>query len=284
MPTLTVIIPTRNRHALLREAIHSCFADLPTGVEVMVSDNASTDATPEVAKEFSGLRYVRRERLLPMAEHWNQCVAECTSSFIKVLCDDDWVLPGALKRELSYLEADLSLAAVASARWETNPQKERLTRKGPARDFILRGEPLFARMLVEENLLGPPSAVMFQREKFRGFPASYEYAADWAAWILLAEKGDPVQFLAEPGCGFRLHDSNLTNHHVEEGTDFVEVMALRRECLRRMPGAMPFAARVYYGWIFGYRVFRRVLRLLKMKKSPGPFLARALTEGRPPLS
>ena len=156
MHILTVIIPTRNRHALLREAIQSCFADLPKGVEVMVSDNASNDSTPSITKDFPGLRYVRREKLLPMAEHWNRCVAECTSPFVKVLCDDDWILPGALKRELVFLEADPSLAAVASARWETNPQKEKVARKGPSRNFVLRGEPLFARMLVEENLLGPP--------------------------------------------------------------------------------------------------------------------------------
>jgi glycosyltransferase involved in cell wall biosynthesis len=283
MHTLTVIIPTRNRHALLREAIHSCLADLPSGVEVMVSDNASTDATPTVAKEFPGIRYVRRTELLPMADHWNRCVAECSSPFVKVLCDDDWVLPGALKRELSLLKADPSLAAVASARWETNPQREKLALKGPSRDFILRGEPLFARMLVEENILGPPSAVMFRREKFRGFPASYDYAADWAAWILLTERGDPVQFLAEPGCGFRLHDSNLTNRYVEEGTDFVEVMALRRECLRRMPGAMPMAGWLYYAGIFSYRVLRRVARLVLRGENPWNFLKRAFREGRKPL-
>lgn len=284
MPLITVIIPTRNRRALLEEAIRSCLDAASFPYEILVSDNASSDDTPTIEAAYPQLRYLRRPELLPMADHWSLCVLEAKGKYVKILCDDDWLLPGALEREVTALEKDSRIVAAASARTEVSADGTvMVATKGFASDTLLSGAPLFSQMLVGENLLGPPSAVTFRREAFRGFPSAYHYAADWAAWILLAEQG-PVAFLAKPGCAFRLHGANLTDRHVDEGTDFVEVMALRRECLARMPGAMPFAGRVFYWWIFQYRLLRRLVRLVRKGEKLGVFLRRALMERREPLA
>ncbi len=51
---ISVIIPTRNRGALLVDALYSlCRQSLPeTEFEVLVIDNGSSDATPEVVYGF----------------------------------------------------------------------------------------------------------------------------------------------------------------------------------------------------------------------------------------
>lgn len=105
-PLLSVIIPTRNRSRLLSEAIRSALPLLPFPHEILVSDNASTNQTAQAAAEFAGIRYVRRNELLPIAEHWNRCVSEASGKYVKILCDDDWLLPGALEREVARLEKD----------------------------------------------------------------------------------------------------------------------------------------------------------------------------------
>lgn len=282
-PLLSVIIPTRNRARLLAEAIRSALPALPFPHEILVSDNASTDETAQAAAEISGIRYVKRAALLPMAEHWNQCVSEASGKYVKILCDDDWLLPGALEREVAQLEKNPQLAACASARKEVTADGKNTVRvQGPKETEILSGESIFAAMLRDENTLGPPSSVTFRRDAFTGFPADYAYAADWAAWIRLADKG-PVSFLREAGACFRLHDSNLTNRYVEEGTDFVEVMALRRECLRRLGGLARATGEISYRGIFLYRLARRIARLSARGYSPAPFLRRALCEIRQPI-
>lgn len=47
-PILTVAIPTWNRAQALDNCLRSVCANLPNGIEVLVSDNASTDNTGKI--------------------------------------------------------------------------------------------------------------------------------------------------------------------------------------------------------------------------------------------
>ena len=62
-PLITIAIPTFNRAALLRGAFSRPYRRLMTNIEVLVSDNASTDDTAEVLREFNDkrLRVMRQE-------------------------------------------------------------------------------------------------------------------------------------------------------------------------------------------------------------------------------
>jgi glycosyltransferase involved in cell wall biosynthesis len=65
---ITVIICTRNRAKLLRDAMASVVEQgIPkSDYEIVVVDNASTDETPDVVAEFRGsahIRYVHEEKL-----------------------------------------------------------------------------------------------------------------------------------------------------------------------------------------------------------------------------
>ena len=50
---VTVAIPTFNRKLFLKEALESVLAQDYSNVEIVVSDNASTDGTEDVVKGFS---------------------------------------------------------------------------------------------------------------------------------------------------------------------------------------------------------------------------------------
>ena len=58
--SLTVVIPTRDRVALLREAIESVLASplVRSPRDVVVIDDGSQDETPAAARDF-GVRYAR---------------------------------------------------------------------------------------------------------------------------------------------------------------------------------------------------------------------------------
>ncbi|WP_333835362.1 glycosyltransferase [Rubrimonas sp.] len=99
-PFVSVVVCTRNRAELLEKALLS-LADQdigPDGHEILLVDNASTDATPEVARRLSArlpLRYLREERIgLCIARNrgWRAARGEIVAYF-----DDDAVAePGWL--------------------------------------------------------------------------------------------------------------------------------------------------------------------------------------------
>jgi glycosyltransferase involved in cell wall biosynthesis len=70
MAEVSFLIATRNRAPLLAEAVESVRRE-GSDVEVIVVDDASTDATPEVCKKLSGIRYLRLDSHRGTAEARN---------------------------------------------------------------------------------------------------------------------------------------------------------------------------------------------------------------------
>jgi len=92
MPEISVIIPTFNRAEMLRKAISSVLAQTGSDIEVIVSDNCSTDHTRQVVAEFSydlRLRYFRNDSNLGMVANWKQAIFELARAEWFVLMSDD---------------------------------------------------------------------------------------------------------------------------------------------------------------------------------------------------
>lgn len=92
MTRLTIGIPTYNRAGLLERAIRCAIAQTTPGVEILVSDNASTDATGEVARSFGDrVRYHRNERNLGAWGNFARIAELATGDAVAWLQDDDFL-------------------------------------------------------------------------------------------------------------------------------------------------------------------------------------------------
>lgn len=97
-PFYTILMPTRNRAHLLRSALRCAFAQTYDDFEIIVSDNDSSDNTPQTVQEFAHprLRYVRTPKSMNMPDHWEWAVEHAKGEYITFLCDDDAMSPVAL--------------------------------------------------------------------------------------------------------------------------------------------------------------------------------------------
>ncbi len=87
-PQATVVITTRNRKDDLRRALNSVFAQT-VPVEVIVTDDASEDGTPDlVGSEFPDARLLRSEICLGLIAQRNRAAREASTEFIFSLDDD----------------------------------------------------------------------------------------------------------------------------------------------------------------------------------------------------
>jgi hypothetical protein len=105
-PRLTIAIPTLNRAPLLARALASSLAQTRDDIEILVSDNGSTDTTPQILTGYSDprLRVLRRERTIPPAEHGNVLVSEARGDYFVGLSDDDFLEPEFAARVLNLLD------------------------------------------------------------------------------------------------------------------------------------------------------------------------------------
>ena len=97
MPLFSVIIPTYNRAALLREALDSVFAQSFTDYEVIVVDDGSTDETAAVVASYgSRIRYFQQQNQGPGAAR-NLGAKYATGEYIAFLDSDDLWFSWTLK-------------------------------------------------------------------------------------------------------------------------------------------------------------------------------------------
>ena len=94
-PRLTIAIPTVNRAELLGRAIESALAQTSPDIEIIVSDNGSTDDTPAVIRRYAGrgLRTFRHPSTIPAAKHGQFLAEQAHGEFFVGLSDDDFLQP-----------------------------------------------------------------------------------------------------------------------------------------------------------------------------------------------
>ncbi len=94
-PLVTIGIPTYNRAVLLRRAIESALRQNYENIEVIVSDNASTDETEKLCqvycKQDGRLKYIRQPNNLGATGNFNAVRKHAAGKFFMWLADDDWI-------------------------------------------------------------------------------------------------------------------------------------------------------------------------------------------------
>ncbi|MCF0216403.1 MAG: glycosyltransferase family 2 protein [Fibrobacteraceae bacterium] len=103
----SVVITTKNRHALLENAIQSVLAQTVGDIECIVVDDASVDETRSIYEKDSRIVYIRIDAKDSRGGNYarNQGVARATGEFIAFLDDDDEWLPNKLKKQLELYNA-----------------------------------------------------------------------------------------------------------------------------------------------------------------------------------
>jgi Glycosyl transferase family 2 len=100
------LLPTRNGGALLGDAIDSVIRQVGD-FELVVADNANTDATPAILDSRKGdarLHILRSEEVLPVTENWLRALHAARGEYLVMIGDDDLLLPGFFERAERALE------------------------------------------------------------------------------------------------------------------------------------------------------------------------------------
>lgn len=98
-PTFSVVLPTHDRAALLPRAVQSVLRQTLTDFELLIVDDGSQDATPEVTATFDDprIRILRRDVPGGAAAARNHGIRHARGELVAFLDDDDEYLPALLE-------------------------------------------------------------------------------------------------------------------------------------------------------------------------------------------
>jgi glycosyltransferase involved in cell wall biosynthesis len=182
-PDVSVIIPTYNRSAMLREAIESVLAQRGAEFEFIVVDDGSTDDTPAMLEKLSKLNSsIRLEGTARRgaAAARNRGVELARTPLITFLDSDDLWAAEKLARQLDFMRRNSAYAIAQSQ--ETWIRDGR--RVNPGLRHLKRSGDFFAASL--RTCLISLSATIMRTQFFRemgGFDATMAAAEDYDLWL-----------------------------------------------------------------------------------------------------
>jgi glycosyltransferase involved in cell wall biosynthesis len=109
VPKISIAIPVYNGENYLAEAIKSVLDQTLSDFEFVISDNASTDRTSAICRDYAAsdprVRYFRNDTNLGAAPNYNRAFEQCTGAYFKWLAHDDRLLPRYLEVTAAALDA-----------------------------------------------------------------------------------------------------------------------------------------------------------------------------------
>jgi len=238
-PLITIAIPTFNRVDFLKGCLSSAFYQTYPCLEVLVSDNASTDGTQEFLGAVSDprLRVIRQRSNIGPLPNWNACLSAASGEYIVFVPDDDSIAPHFLDRCVGLVRLQphvpviIALAngseIVAGARSVVHPAiRSRTLGTG-----IWDGMDIFMEYLKHQISVHSCTALM-RTEYLRlrgGFRVDLPYAADLAAWGSLLMMGKCG--LVNEECGsFTAHSESQTKSNsleikLRDHSEVIEILA-----------------------------------------------------------
>lgn len=237
-PLVSVCIPVYNGGKYLFEALESVKTQSYQNLELIISDDGSTDSSMGLVADF--LQTVDIPFKVISNEHkgigrnWNNCIRNANGEYIKFLFQDDILYPECISEMVTVAEADPKVGMVYSNRAilfdSTNTAHiDWVKANGDLNESWFKSlEPgIFsgARILKDKNLflkkpfnkIGEPTAILFKREVFDKigfFDTELIQFLDLEFSLRLLSKYK-VGYINRQLVAFRLHENQASNEYAK---------------------------------------------------------------------
>ncbi|HEX6702439.1 MAG TPA: glycosyltransferase [Gaiellaceae bacterium] len=225
-PLVSICVPAYNADRWVAAALESALAQTYSNFELVLADNASTDATVEIARSLGDPR-IRIETstvtIGAVANH-NRAIRLSRGAFVKFLHADDLLLPECVEEMVALALDDPRIGLVFAPREvlledASDPEwAEKFARPHEHFDGLERindGRRLFSQLVdagFDENWIGEPSAVLLTRRALEDvglFNERLFQIADVELWARIAY---------EHRLGFIDRTISVYRHHEQSGT------------------------------------------------------------------
>jgi glycosyltransferase involved in cell wall biosynthesis len=222
-PLISVLIPVYNHERYIGKAIESVLQQSYRNIEVIISDDCSSDRSREIIREYAAaderIIVLDNKINLGICGNFNQLFDKAAGEYIAFFSGDDIMLPGKLERQLAILRADPRIAVVHHNAWVIDEQGSRMRlhqgRNLPLfnpLDWALRVDWFHVKKIA--SLL--PTTCLARSDYY--LRARYDARLRYKHELLFTiedychEPAAKWHYIEEPLSLYRMHEKNFTNN------------------------------------------------------------------------
>jgi glycosyltransferase involved in cell wall biosynthesis len=302
MPAVSVVVPNYNHAPFLRQRIDTILAQTYRDFELILLDDASTDDSQALLREYSCDSRVRVEFNATNSgstfKQWNKGVRMARGEYVWIAESDDYADAHFLERLVPALDADPAtvISYCRSRRVEgdrvegfADPLLEPADLLRWTSDFCSSGEEECRRYWVLANLVRNASSAVFRKsayEQVGGADESLRLCGDWKLWASIALCGR-VSYTSDPLNYYRFHAGSAWGQSADAALEIAEVLHVVRYVMDKVPPAKAVrekvCRRLASGWVLVLLSFRVPMetkwRLLSDIRAIDPHAMRRLPPG-----
>lgn len=220
-PLVSIVIPTYNGEEFLEESIDSALNQSFTNVELIICDDASDSPTLQILEKVrqndSRVSVYNFSENVGLAGNWNRCLERTDGKYIKILCQDDLIMPTYLEEAIQVLENNSSISLVCS--FEKTIGKINKVRSFEAfpGSGELEGQQVQEQIIAGGNWIGAPSATVFRRSdltKVGLFDTDIPCGLDWEMWLRFLGVGN-LYVIPKILYSTRIHSKQETSNCIQ---------------------------------------------------------------------
>jgi glycosyltransferase involved in cell wall biosynthesis len=214
-PLVSVIVPSFNHAAYLRECVDSVLAQDHAPLEVIVVDDGSSDGSLDILRSYGSRITLVRQRGGRQARARNLGLGVARGGLVAFLDSDDRYLPGRISAAVAAFDAAPD-AGVVWADYRSIDAAGRVLGDGREGRWAGHGTAgldqakVFARVLLAGNPICNATATARRAvlDEIGGFDERVPRVCDGAAWYQIAARGHRFIHLDRLVLDYRLHGSN----------------------------------------------------------------------------
>jgi glycosyltransferase involved in cell wall biosynthesis len=205
---LSIAIPTYNGSAYIQEALDSIISQLDEineEIEIVISDNASTDRTSEIIKEYQKkkpyVKYFLNTENLGPDKNFDLAIRRSIGKHVWIFSDDDKFKPGSIKKVLDVTSKYPDLAAIF-VNWSMYDDN---MKKCITKHVFNKKKDIFyedADDFLFDLTLGPVfiSSDIFNRQLYENLNTDRYFGTFWGQYATMIEiiRGHNAYFISEP--------------------------------------------------------------------------------------
>ena len=224
-PLVSVSVITYNSSNYVLETLESIKAQTYQNIELIISDDCSTDETVELCRQWIEeyrSRFVRVELLTVeqntgVSANCNRAESACEGDWIKGIAGDDLLLPDCIENCVNYIQEKPEVTYLFAKIVAFGASEERnryFTEKVFDYSFFdLDLKEQLERLVFGENCV-PASTVFYNRYKAKEFGITNDeripLLEDWPKWINILNRGIKLHFMDKQTVKYRIHEGSLS--------------------------------------------------------------------------